>query len=85
MTVAIIQTQTVQTVQKKVQKMSNIEVMKKMNKIIASLKSCDQRFMIHDFVNQTPEEDMGNYVEFIFEPRTEFEPPKMIGAKIKYI
>lgn len=84
MTVAIIQNQKVQV--QKVQKVSNIEVMKTMNKIIASLKSCDQRFMIHEFVNQTPEEDMGNYVEFIFEPRTEFEPPKMIGAKVsKYI
>lgn len=65
-----------------VQKMSNIELMKKMNKIIQSLKNCDQRFMIHEFVNDAPEEDMGNYIELIFEPRTEDCGPKIVGAKI---
>lgn len=74
MTVAIIQHQ-------EVQKMSNIELMKKMNKIIQSLKNCDKRFLIHDFVNQTPE-DIGNYIELIFEPRTEDCGPKIVGANM---
>jgi hypothetical protein len=81
MTVAIIRNQP-----QKVQKMTSMEVMKKMNKIIQSLKDCDQRFMIHEFVNQAPEEEMGNYIECVFEARTETKPPKIIGAKIsKYI
>lgn len=66
----------------KVRKVSYIELMKKMNRIVQALQNCDQRFIIHEFVNETPEEDMGNYVEFIFEPRTEMTGPKIIGAKV---
>ena len=82
MTVAIVQAQQIQ----KVQNMNSIELMKKMNKIIESLKMCDQRFMIHEFINQAPEEEIGNYIEFIIEPRSEYIGSKIIGAKVsKYI
>jgi hypothetical protein len=60
-----------------------MELMKKMNQIIQALQNCDQRCMIHEFVTEMPEENMGNYVELIFEPRTEIMGGKIVGAKIK--
>lgn len=61
----------------------DIENKKKMNKIVDALKTCDKRFMIHEFINQSSEE-VGGYMELIFEPRTEMCGAKIIGVKVKY-